>query len=287
MGTQQTAPTIRSVQTPSGRVSYAEAGSGPATLFVHGVVLNKHVWRRQLAGLSDIRRCIAVDLLAHGDTEIEQNQEVSVTDNSNMLRELLDALKVDKVDLVGNDSGGGIAQIFAAMNPNRVRTLTLTNCDTHDNWPPEAFKPFVEMAIAGGLRDTINAMLANKAIYRSPAALGPAYERPENVSDEDIEIYLRPHVRTGQRTRDLQRFVAAFDNRHTVSIEPRLRQLRAPTLIVWGTDDIYFPVKWAHWLADTIPGAKPPVELKGARIFFPEERAEVFNKLLRGHLLAA
>jgi pimeloyl-ACP methyl ester carboxylesterase len=46
-------------------------------------------------------------------------------------------------------------------------------------------------------------------------------------------------------------------------------------------------VKWAHWLADTIPGAKPPVELKGARIFFPEERAEVFNKLLRDHLLAS
>jgi pimeloyl-ACP methyl ester carboxylesterase len=143
------------------------------------------------------------------------------------------------------------------------------------------------MAIAGRLRDTINAMLADKAIYRSAAALGPAYERPENVSDEDIEIYLRPHVRTEQRTRDLQRFVAAFDNKHTVSIEPRLRQLKAPTLIVWGTDDIYFPVKWAHWLADTIPGAKPPVELKGARIFFPEERADVFNKLLRDHLLAA
>jgi pimeloyl-ACP methyl ester carboxylesterase len=256
-------------------------------LFVHGVVLNKHVWRRQLTGLSDMRRCIAVDLLAHGDTAIDPNHDVSVTANANMLREALDALKIDKIDLVGNDSGGGIAQIFAATNPDRVRSLTLTNCDTHDNWPPEAFKPFVDMAIAGGLRDTINAMLADKAIYRSPQALGPAYEHPENVSDEEIEIYLQPHVRTEQRTRDLQRFVAAFDNKHTVSIEPRLRQLKAPTLIVWGTDDVYFPVKWAHWLADTIPGAKPPVELKGARIFFPEERAEVFNKLLREHLVAA
>ena len=204
-----------------------------------------------------------------------------------MLREVLGALKIDKIDLVGNDSGGGIAQIFAASNPDRVRSVTLTNCDAHDNWPPEAFKPFVEMAIAGGLRDTINAMLADKAIYRSPQALGPAYEHPENVSDQDIETYLQPHVRTEQRTGDLQRFVAAFDNKHTVSIEPRLRQLKAPTLIVWGTDDVYFPVKWARWLADTIPGAKPPVELKGARIFFPEERAEVFNKLLRDHLLAS
>lgn len=172
MSDQQTALTTRSIDTPSGRISYSEAGSGPLALFVHGVVLNKHVWRHQLAGLSDIRRCIAVDLLAHGDTEIGPNQAVSVTDNANMLRQALDALKIDKIDLVGNDSGGGIAQIFAATNPNRVRSLTLTNCDTHDNWPPEAFKPFVEMAIAGGLRDTINAMLADKAIYRSPQAFG-------------------------------------------------------------------------------------------------------------------
>jgi pimeloyl-ACP methyl ester carboxylesterase len=225
--------------------------------------------------------------LAHGNTEIQPNQDVSVTANANMLREVLDALQIDQIDLVGNDSGGGIAQIFAALNPDRMRTLTLTNCDTHDNWPPEAFKPFVDMAVAGGLKQTLNAMLADKAIYRSPSALGLAYERPENVSDEDIEIYLRPLVRTEQRTLDLQRFVAAFDHKHTLAIEPRLRQLRAPTLIVWGTDDIYFPVKWAYWLAETIPGAKPPVELTGARIFFPEERAEVFNTLLRDHLRAA
>jgi pimeloyl-ACP methyl ester carboxylesterase len=259
---------FQSVETASGRITYAEAGTGPVALFVHGVLLNKHLWRHQLAALSDIRRCVAVDVLAHGDTEIEPDQDVSVTANANMLKEVLDALRIDQVDLVGNDSGGGIAQIFAALNPGRVRTLTLTNCDTHDNWPPEAFKPFVEMTIAGGLRDTLNAMLANKAIYRSPEALGPAYERPENVSDEDIETYLRPLVRSDQRTRDLQRFVAAFYNKHTVNIEPQLREFRAPTLIVWGTDDINFPVKWAHWLAETIPGAKPLVELAGARIFF-------------------
>jgi pimeloyl-ACP methyl ester carboxylesterase len=277
---------FRSIETASGRISYAETGAGPVALFVHGVLLNKHLWRPQLAGLSDIRRCIAVDLLAHGDTEIERDQDVSVTANANMLRQVLDVLQIDQVDLVGNDSGGGIAQIFAALDPERVRTLTLTNCDTHDNWPPEAFKPFVEMTIAGGLRDTLNAMLGDKAIYRSPDALGSAYERPENVSDEDIETYLRPLVRSEQRTRDLQRFVAAFDHKHTVIIEPQLRKLRAPTLIVWGTDDIYFPVKWVYWLAEAIPGAKPPVELAGARIFFPEERAEAFNQLLRDHLLA-
>src|SRR5213082_3197503 len=137
--------TRNNVQTASGRISYTEQGTGPVALFVHGVLLNGHLWRNQLAHLSDFRRCIAVDLLAHGDTEIAPDQDISVTANANMIREFLDALNIDQVDLVGNDSGGGIAQIFAALNPQRVRSLTLTNCDAHDNWPPKAFKPFLEM----------------------------------------------------------------------------------------------------------------------------------------------
>jgi pimeloyl-ACP methyl ester carboxylesterase len=277
-----------SVQTASGHISYAEQGAGPAAaLFVHGVLLNGQLWRHQLAHLSDIRRCIAVDLLAHGDTEIAQDQDVSVTANAKMLEEFLDALTINQVDLVGNDSGGGIAQIFAALYPERVRSLTLTNCDTHDNWPPEAFKPFLTMAAAGGLRGTLQAMLSDKSVYRSAQALGPAYEHPERLADDTIEQYLRPLVRTEQRTRDLQHFLAAFDNKHTLAIEARLKTLTVPTLIVWGTDDIYFDVKWSHWLADNIPGIRRRVEFKDARTFFPEERWADFNQELRAHWEAA
>jgi len=274
-----------SVTTPSGRISYVEQGTGPVALFVHGVLLNGHLWRHQMAALSDIRRCIAVDLLAHGETEIEPSQDLSATANAEMLKQFLDALKIDQVDLVANDSGGGISQIFAALYPERVRTLTLTDCDTHDNWPPEAFKPFLAMAAKGGLRDTLEAMLADKNVYRSPQALGPAYEHPEKLSDESIETYLRPLTRTEQRLRDLERFLAAFDNKHTVAIAGRLRALKAPTLIVWGTDDVYFDVKWSRWLAETIPGTQRRVEFEGARIFFPEERWEEFNRELRAHWL--
>ena len=276
----------RSVITPSGHVSYTESGTGPVALFVHGVLLNGHLWRHQLKQLSDIRRCIAVDLLAHGDTEIAADQDVSVTANAKMLQEFLDALQIDQVDLVGNDSGGGIAQIFAALNPSRVRTLTLTNCDTHDNWPPEAFKPFLAMAAGGGLRGALDTMLADKSFYRSAQALGPAYEHPEQLADETIEAYLRPLVSSEQRTLDLQRFLAAFDNKHTLAVEEQLRKLQAPTLIVWGTDDVFFDVQWSHWLAKTIPGAQRRIELKDARIFFPEERAAEFNQELRSHWLA-
>jgi pimeloyl-ACP methyl ester carboxylesterase len=246
-----------------------------------GAIHRGHLWRHQLSGLADIRRCIAVDILAHGDTEISADQDVSVTAIASMLGEFLDALGVDKVDLIGNDSGGGIAQIFAARHPQRLRSLTLTDCDAHDNWPPAAFKPFLDMAAGGGLPGTLQAMLSDKSIYRSPQALGPAYERPNDVTDETIETYLRPFVRNVQRTMDLQRFLAAFDCRHTLAIEPQLRKLDVPTFVVWGTDDIYFDVRWSGWLAEAIPGTRRRIELDGARIFFPEERAEEFNQLLR------
>src|ERR1700722_3443687 len=281
MSSQQTLITTHSVETPSGRISYASAGFGPVALFVHGVVLNKHLWRHQLAGLSALRRCIAVDLLAHGDTEITPDQDVSVTANAKMLKEVLDALKINQVDIIGNDSGGGISQIFAALSPERVRSLVLTNCDTHNNWPPEAFKPFLGQAAAGNLNTVLNAMLADKGLYRSPQALGPAYENPESVTDQDIEIYLSPFVRTKARTHDLQRFLAAFANIHTVRIEPKLRELHAPATIVWGTDDVYFPTKWAYWLAGTLPNADMPIELENARLFFAEERPDTFNRIMR------
>lgn len=275
------------VETPSGTISYVEHGRGPVALFVHGVLLNSYLWRHQFTQLSDVRRCIAVDLLAHGDTEISADQDVSVTASAHMLAQFLDALKIDRIDLIGNDSGGGICQIFAALYPERIRSLTLTNCDTHDNWPPEPFKPFVAMVAAGGLPDTLNAMLSDKSVYRSPQALGPAYERPEAVTDDTIETYLRPFLRSPKRARDIERFVNAFDCRHTVQIEDQLKRVQAPTLIAWATDDIYFDVKWSRWLENTIPGTKKRIEFESARIFFPEERASEFNQALKTHWMAS
>jgi pimeloyl-ACP methyl ester carboxylesterase len=96
----------RSVETPSGRIGYVERGSGSVALFVHGVLLNGYFWRHRLESLSDARRCIAPGLLAHGRTEIGADREVFMTANARMLGEFLDPLKIDQVDLVGNDTEG-------------------------------------------------------------------------------------------------------------------------------------------------------------------------------------
>ncbi len=96
--------------------------------------------RHVIDRVADIRRCIAIDQLAHGATRTLAEQDVSCKAQVQMLEAFCAALGLDQVDLVANDSGGSIAQIFAALDPQRIRSLTLTNCEVHDNWPPAAFE---------------------------------------------------------------------------------------------------------------------------------------------------
>jgi pimeloyl-ACP methyl ester carboxylesterase len=269
------------VSTPFGIIAYTEHGAGPAALFVHGVFLNGYYWRHVIDRVADMRRCIAVDLLAHGGTGASDVQDLSFSAQADMLDAFCTALALEPVDLVANDSGGGIAQIFAARHPERIRSLTLTNCDTHDNWPLPAFQPVVRAAARGLYADLGPKMLADVALARTKFA--PAYEHPERISAETFRTYLEPVFGTPAAIRNLERFITSLDCRHTVAVEPLLRRLQAPTLVVWGTDDVYFPVKWAYWLRDTIPGCRKVIELAGARLFFPEERPEELAQVLREH----
>ena len=123
----------RSLATPSGEIAYTELGAGPATLFVHGVGTSGALWRQVIAELSDTSRCIAVDLPAHGASPARDDMSPAAL--AEALADLCDGLGVGQVDLVGNDTGGAIAQIFAARHPDRIRTLTLTNCEMRGQLP--------------------------------------------------------------------------------------------------------------------------------------------------------
>ena len=264
---------------PCGRIAYFEQGCGPAALFVHGVPLNGFHWRHVMHGVADLRRCIAVDLMGLGYSQVVPGQDLSFGAQAAMLRELLDALGIDRVDLVANDSGGAVAQIFAARHADRLRTLTLTNCDVHDGWPPPAIAPLIEAARRGTLAGRYEALLHHPDAMR--ACFADAYADPAALTDDAIRIYLEPLLASAQRRHDFHRYWMAFDPAQTVAIEPALRRLAVPTLIAWGLADGFFDVAWAHWLRKTIPSAVALVEIGGAKLFFAEDRPEALVQPLR------
>lgn len=284
LGVAQFQARRRHAPTASGDIAFVEQGEGPAAVFVHGVPLNGLHWRHVMAELAAVRRCIAIDLMGLGHTRIDPRQSVSFDAQARMLLEFLDALGLARVDLVANDSGGAICQIFAAHHPERVRTLTLTNCDVHDNWPPEIIRPSIEAARSGVLIERYAALIDQPA--ERLARFSRAYANPAVLTDEVYRAYIEPLLATAQRRHDFHRYWIAFDNAHTRAVESKLRALRVPTLVVWALDDIFFDVKWAHWLAATIPGARPPVTVPEAKLFFPEDRPQALLEPLWDFLWA-
>lgn len=270
----------RWASTPFGRVAYWERGSGPAAIFLHGFPLNGYHWRGALTRLSDIRQCIAPDLMGLGHTQPAAGQGLAFADQAAMILDFMDAIGVREADLVANDSGCGVMQLLAVRAPERVRSLVFTNGDTHDNVPPEAFRASYDFAKQGLLAERLKLALANPALARSPAAFGRALEHPERLTDEIVAAYLAPILATPERCDAVNRYVASMDKAATVAIYEDLKRLKIPALVVWGDADVFFDLKWAHWLDETLPDSRLHL-LPGAKLFFAEERADDLCALIR------
>jgi len=264
----------------SGRIAFFEKGQGPTALFLHGVPLNGYHWRHVIDRIQYRRRCIAIDLMGLGHSEIAPSQEISFTAQAHMVAEVIDALGIEQIDLIGNNSGGAVAQIFAAHYPNRLTSLVLTNCDVHDGWPPPQVLPLIERARKGTLASIFQPMLDRPDLARERCAKGESvplfrsYADPGILTNQIIRLYLQPLLSSQERVEAFQRYWLGFDNAQTVAIHSALKALQVPTLIVWGLKDIFFDKKWAYWLKDTIPGARRVVEIEDARLFFPEDRPD-------------
>src|SRR4029077_11138485 len=200
----------------SGRIAYFEQGQGPVALFVHGVPLNGYHWRHVIERVRHRRRCIAIDLMGLGYSEIAPAQDVSFAAQARMIAEVIDALGIETVDLVGNDSGGAVAQIFAARYPDRLRSLVLTNCDVHDGWPPPQVLPLMENSRKGTLAPIFQPTLDRPDLARQRHARGESvplfrsYADTSVLTDDVIRLYLQPLLSSQQRIDAFQRYWLGF-----------------------------------------------------------------------------
>jgi pimeloyl-ACP methyl ester carboxylesterase len=112
---------------------------------------------------------------------------------------------------------------------------------------------------------------------------GRTYQDIANLPEDIARVWLEAQAGTAEAARQGQRLLTSLHARDLLAVEPALRRLEVPTLIVWGTDDIFFRPRWAYWLRDTIPGATEVVEIDGGRLFFPDERAPELATALRRH----
>jgi haloalkane dehalogenase len=267
----------RFLRTRFGRIAYIDRGAGPVALFLHGFPLSSFQWRGAIDRLEGVRRCLAPDSMGLGYTEVAPGQEVTPSAQADMIATFLDALSVRDVDLIANDSGGAVAQLFITRYPHRVRTLLLTNCDVETDSPPAALQPVLELARAGVYPDRwLVPWLNHKDLARSPTGLGGmCYSDPAHPTDAAIEQYLGPLVASPGRKDLVNRYTLGLTPNPLAGIAPRLRKVRTPVRVVWGMSDTIFSKDSPQYLAQLFPRFAGIRRVPQGKLFFPEEYPDI------------
>jgi pimeloyl-ACP methyl ester carboxylesterase len=260
----------KEVELPAGTIRYREAGSGKPVVFVHGYLVDGRLWDGVVDRLSDRCRCLAPDWpIGAQQVAMSPDADLSPPGLARLIADFLDKLELEDVTIVGNDSGGAISQILVANQPQRIGRLVLTNCDTHENFPPGVFKAMPPVAkLPGG-------MLVLSAPFRIPAVARRAFApfARTKIPDDLVASWMRPATKDSGVMRDAKKVTAGMNKRHTLAAAEKLRSSDLPIRLLWAPGDKYFPIKYAERLAGEVPNAEI-VQIQDAKTFVPLDQPQ-------------
>ena len=261
---------MHSVELPQGSVHYRDDGDGRPVVFVHGILVNGLLWRRVVPRLDGLRRIVPDWPLGSHPAPMRPNADLTPPGLARLVADFLDALGLDDVVLVGNDTGGAISQIVAANHPERVGALVLTSCDAFENFLPPMFRGLQVAARVPGALPAFLAPLRLRPARDLPLAFGWLRKRP--IEPEVSDAYLAPYFQYAGVRRDLRKVLAGISTRHTLDAAVRLSSFDKPALVAWATEDRVFPFEHARRLGDILDA--PVVEVPDSYSFVPEDQPE-------------
>jgi pimeloyl-ACP methyl ester carboxylesterase len=270
----------RTLDLPQGPLELFEAGSGPPIVFVHGLLVNANLWRKVVAVLSGDFRCVALDLpLGSHRRPIGEAGDPSAPGLADLIADAIEALGLEDVTLVGNDTGGALCQMVVTRRPERIGRLVLTSCDYRDNFPPPMFAYFKPAAAIPGALPVLLAPMRFRAPRRLPLAFGWLAKRPIDREAEDS--YVLGALSDRRIGADVKRFLRALDKRHSNEAADRLGEFDRPALIAWSRDDRFFKPEHGERLAKDLPNARLEW-IEDAYTFSPEDQPGRLAELISG-----
>jgi pimeloyl-ACP methyl ester carboxylesterase len=263
---------------PQGTIHYSESGEGQPVVFVHGLLVDGRLWRKVTPLLDERFRCIVPDLpLGSHRSPMSPDADLSPPGLARILDEFLEALGLEDITLVANDTGGAISQITAANHPDRIGRLLLTNCDAFENFLPPAFRPLQWSArVPGGLTALLQGMRF-APMRRLPIAYGWLIKR--DFAGAPTREWVEPYLSNRAIRRDTVKVLCEISPRYTLEAAERLRSFDRPAMLAWAVEDRFFKLSFAERLAATIPGATLE-KIEDSYTFVPEDQPERLAELI-------
>jgi pimeloyl-ACP methyl ester carboxylesterase len=161
--------------------------------------------------------------------------------------DLLGALGLHDVVLVGSDTGGALCQLALRGDTHRVRGLVLTNCDAFEQFPPRFFVPLFTLARSRVAVWTVAQQTRLRAVRHSPLGFGPLLNRPLPASL--TRGWIQPLLDSPAIRRDVTRFARGMQRTELADAATWLGRFEGPVHLVWGTRDKHFTIELGRRLA--------------------------------------
>lgn len=275
-----TTPPSRWLDVGHSRLAYRCFGSGPDLVFVHGWPLTSATWRDVVRELAPHYTCHLIDLPGTGHTRTGDDAPFGVQAHAQTLRRAVDELGLRRLSLVGHDSGGAIARYLAASLGDRVRALVLSGTEIphYRSLLLYSFELANRMP-AWAWRRVLNM----RWLLRSRLLFGSCFADPDYAEGEFGRLMIEPLRHPGAMEQQL-RMLRSIELSDFDGLEKIHAQLTAPTLLIWGSDDGFFPIHEARAMVGQFAGPARLVEITGGRTFVHDEMPERFAALAREHL---
>jgi pimeloyl-ACP methyl ester carboxylesterase len=235
----------RFVEVNGARVRVREEGpeGAPVLLLIHGFTFSLESWDAWAEIFGNDYRIIRYDLLGHGLTGPDPEKRYAPEERAAFIGDVMDALELDSAVIAGNSLGGLAAWRFAANNPERVSALIMISPGAYpyaglgdEPVPiPAAMKTYLLTAPEAGVRISAERIFGDDT----------------KITERRLEI-LRDLIR---RKGNGAAMINSLEEFTLPDPTEMLAKVAAPTLILWGADDIIIPPEQGNRLVDDIPDA--------------------------------
>ena len=255
----------RKIRTFAGDIAYLRTGQGPPLVLLHGIPSSSYLWRDVIEPLSATFEVLAPDLLGFGDSDKRMDVDLSIAAQARYVVAFMETIGVHQAAVAGHDIGGGVAQLLAVDEPQRVARLILIDSIVDNNWPipdiarlkePAWDQIMVNIDLRRGLRKGLEAGVVT----------------PGRVTDEMVDEWTRPFQDLGGR-RAYLRAARALNNRDLTSRAKHIDEIETPTLILWGANDAYLEPRWAETLHQRLRASTVEIVDPGGH-FLPLDRPD-------------
>ncbi len=250
-------------------VAYRDEGAGEVLLLIHGIGGSSNSWSGVIPLLAKKYRVIAPDLLGHGESD-KPRGDYSVGAFAVLLRDLLDALDIPQVTVVGHSLGGGIAMQFAHQHRQYCKRIVLISSG---GFGCDVGRALRLLSLPGS--ELVLPMIASKPAVLAGNALR-ALMRSSNRFQAPPSLSNRDNRQAFLRT---LRSVVDFRGQAVSALNRLCLNAVLPALIISGDQDRVIPVEHAHAAHRTMPNSRLHI-IPGVDHHPPTERPETVARLI-------